>query len=85
MLACKLFCFTGDPDKYCYETLYFCDFLGEGPDPLSPSRDPPIPRVLNPIRFIGNEHDLFIFILFIQYLKRCTLLAEIAILPSGPL
>ena len=25
------------------------------------------------------------FYLFIQYLKRCTLLAEIAILPSGPL
>ena len=28
---------------------------------------------------------LFIFYSFIQYLKRCTLLAEIAILPSGPL
>ena len=27
----------------------------------------------------------YLFYLFIQYLKRCTLLAEIAILPSGPL
>ena len=26
-----------------------------------------------------------LFYLFIQYLKRCTLLAEIAILPGGPL
>ena len=32
--------------------------------------------------------DLIIYLficVFIQYLKRCTLLAEIAILPSGPL
>ena len=29
--------------------------------------------------------NAFLFYLFIQYLKRCTLLAEIAILPSGPL
>ena len=28
---------------------------------------------------------IYLFYLFIQYLKRCTLLAEIAILPSGPL
>ena len=31
-----------------------------------------------------NTTHLFMY-LFIQYLKRCTLLAEIAILPSGPL
>ena len=30
------------------------------------------------------EIYLFIYLFFIQYLNRCTLLAEIAILPSGP-
>ena len=29
--------FTGDPDQYCYKTLYFCDFSGGDPDPLSPT------------------------------------------------
>ena len=29
--------FSGDPDQYCKETLYFCEFSGGGgPDPLSP-------------------------------------------------
>ena len=35
-------------------------------------------RHLNGFRWRADD-------LFIQYLKRCTLLAEIAILPSGPL
>ena len=35
---------------------------------------------------MGPRQVLFIYLfLFIQYLKRCTLLAEKAILPSGPL
>ena len=30
-------CFSGDPDQFCYETLYFCDFSGGGgPDLLPP-------------------------------------------------
>ena len=30
--------FSEDPDQYCYETLYFCDFSREGGlDPLAPS------------------------------------------------
>ena len=28
--------FSGDPDQYCYETLYFFEFTG-GPDPMSPT------------------------------------------------
>ena len=30
MLAWQLCDFSGDQDKYCYETLYFCDFSGGG-------------------------------------------------------
>ena len=38
MLACKLCGFTGNPDQYCLETLYFCDFsVGSGPLPSSVS------------------------------------------------
>ena len=32
----KYLCFSGDPDQYCEETLYFGDFQG-GPDPLRPT------------------------------------------------
>ena len=32
-----------------------------------------------------SAESIYFIYLFIQYLKRCTLLAEIAILPSGPL
>ena len=28
--------FSGDPDQYCKKTVYFSDFLGGGPDHLSP-------------------------------------------------
>ena len=28
--------FSKDPDKYCLETLYFCDYSGWGSGPLSP-------------------------------------------------
>ena len=41
MLAWLLCDFSGDPDQYCKETLYFYDFSG-GPDPLSPALDPPM-------------------------------------------
>ena len=30
MLAWQLCDFSGDPDQYCSETLYFCDFSGGG-------------------------------------------------------
>ena len=37
MLAWKLSDFSGDPDQYCYETLYFVIFKeGGGPNPLPP-------------------------------------------------
>ena len=36
-------------------------------------------------RLSGRVLDFLFIYLFIQYLKRCTLLAELAILPSGPL
>ena len=30
--------FLADPDQYCVENLYFCDFsVSGGPDPLTPS------------------------------------------------
>ena len=31
-----LYFFSGDPDQYCLENLYFCDLSGRGLDPLSP-------------------------------------------------
>ena len=41
MLAWQLCDFSGDPDQYCYETLYFAIFSrgGGGSGPMSP-RDP---------------------------------------------
>ena len=36
--------FLGDPDQYCKETLYFCDFSG-GRDPRPPL-DLPMKKVL---------------------------------------
>ena len=36
LVACG---FSGNPDQYCYEILYFCAFSG-GADPLPPSLDP---------------------------------------------
>ena len=43
MLAPELCDFSGDRDKFCEETIYFCDFSGGGgPDPLSSPLDPPI-------------------------------------------
>ena len=46
----KLCDFSGDPDQYCYETLYFCDFSGGSPDPLPPP--PPLdPRMFQITNF----------------------------------
>ena len=46
MLAWQLCVFSGDRDRYCLETLYFCDFLG------GVSRPPVHPS--------GSAHDLTI-------------------------
>ena len=56
--------FSGDPDKYWYETLYFCDFSGGGGlNPLSPPSGPAHAMAmerLNASHFIsdssGNEY-----------------------------
>ena len=41
MLALEQSDFLGDPDQYCEETLYFCDYSGgQGPDPMPPPLDP---------------------------------------------
>ena len=41
MLAWKLCDFLGDPDQYCKENLYFCDF-SEGFGPHVSPLDPPM-------------------------------------------
>ena len=40
-------CFSGDPDQYCKETLYFVIFRGEGSGPLSPTLDLQMPTIRN--------------------------------------
>ena len=56
MLACKLCGFTGDPDQYCLETLYFCDFSEGGgvQTPCPPPLDPPMKDKLHNI--LNRKH-----------------------------
>ena len=42
MLVWLLGTFTGDPDQYCQETLYFVIFQGESGPPVPPLDDQPM-------------------------------------------
>ena len=50
-------CFSGDPDQYCYETQYFCDFSGWGGEsgPPVPPLDPPMLHITELITGVGKH------------------------------
>ena len=52
LVACD---FSGEPDQYCKETLYFCYFLGGTGPPAPP------PPSGSTHRFFGNQFPVAIF------------------------